>query len=192
MPLSDKIAYLGYMKIKIFIAFFLSFFICFSALAETKAEFNKLRNDYVAALKNHDLAEEVYEKFKMVENPSAKILAYKGALEAIMTRTTWNFFKKLDYLRKSEQSFKESVSKAPNSIEVRFMRMAVQYDIPRYLGFSNDLNADKEFIIANIHNFNPVGLDDYTLNQIILFVKRCSQFSDNQVDRFEDILALNK
>ncbi|MDA9312083.1 hypothetical protein N9515_03725 [Vicingaceae bacterium] len=52
-------------------------------------------------------APKVYRKFLQVESPSAKILAYQVALEAIMTKTTWNIFKKLSYLCKSEESFKK-------------------------------------------------------------------------------------
>lgn len=156
-----------------------------------RAELFSLRDDYVRALKNEDLVEEVYERFLEVEEPSAKILAYRGALEAIMTKTTWNFFKKLDYLKKSEKSFAEAVEKAPESIEVRFMRMAVQYEIPAYLGFSEDIPSDRDFIVKNIHRFNPVGLDDFTLNRIIEFMKKCNKFTDGQIARFENILAYN-
>lgn len=180
------------MKIKFVLIFLLSIFLYSSVAAESKAEFKILRDQYVKALKNHNLAKEVHEEFRKLNDPSAKILAYRGALEAILTRTTWNFFKKLDYLRDSEKTFDMAVAKAPQSVEVRFMRMAVQYEIPRYLGFSSDLDTDKNFILDNIHKFNPAGLDDYTLNQIILFAKRCNKFSDNQVDEFKDVLVLNK
>lgn len=154
-------------------------------------DLKSLRDDYVRALKDVDVVEEVYERFLEVEEPSAKILAYRGALEAIMTKTTWNFFKKLDYLKKSEKSFAQAVEKAPESVEVRFMRMAVQYEIPSYLGFSDDIPADRDFIVDNIHRFDPQGLDDFTLNRIIAFMKKCDKFTDGQIARFENILAYN-
>ena len=151
-----------------------------------------LRDDYIRALKDVEVVEEVYNRFSKVENPSAKILAYRGALEAIMTKTTWNFFKKMDYLRKSEKSFAKAVEKAPESVEVRFMRMAVQYEIPSYLGFSDDIPKDRDFIVANIHRFSPQGLDDFTLKRIIAFMKKCNKFTDSQIAVFEDILAYNQ
>jgi hypothetical protein len=50
------------------------------------------RPEYLTALSDYLNAPKVYESFLKVENPSAQILAYQGALEAIMTKTTWNIF----------------------------------------------------------------------------------------------------
>ena len=53
---------------------------------------------YLTALRDYLNALKVYEAFLKVEEPTAKILAYQGALEAIMTKTTSNIFKKMSYL----------------------------------------------------------------------------------------------
>ncbi|MEQ8908429.1 MAG: hypothetical protein RIC95_04500 [Vicingaceae bacterium] len=151
----------------------------------------ELRQEYMKALHDCDEAPEVYAKFLEVENPSAKILAYRGALEAIMTRTTWNLFKKMSYLRKSEKSFEEAVRKDPNSVEIRFMRMAVQYEIPAYLGFSDDLDSDKVFVIKNIKDFKAENLPKETCKEIYAFMKRCNYFTESQIQRFKGHLALN-
>lgn len=185
---STRFSYLVPMKLSLSLICMFSLFFQLKA-GNQPSEIKSLRDDYVLALKDVDLVEEVYERFLKVEEPSAKILAYRGALEAIMTKTTWNFFKKLDYLKKSEKSFAEAVKKDPESVEVRFMRMAVQYEIPSYLGFSNDIPKDRDFIVANIHRFDPQGLDDFTLNRIIAFMKKCNRFTESQIARFENILA---
>lgn len=176
------------MKLPLSFVCILSLFFQLNSYSQN-TELKSLRDDYVRALKDVEVVEEVYNRFMQVEEPSAKILAYRGALEAIMTKTTWNFFKKLDYLKKSEKSFAKAVEKAPESVEVRFMRMAVQYEIPSYLGFSGDIPSDRDFIVENFHRFNPQGLDDFTLNRIIAFMKKCNKFTDGQIARFETILA---
>lgn len=179
------------MRFKQLITVLLTILITSTLFGESKKEFNYLRGEYVKVLKNRDLVEGVYGKFKEVQDPSAKLLAYKGALEAIMTGTTWNFFKKIGYLNKSEVSFNHAVEKSPKDVEIRFMRMAVEFEIPSYLGYSENMENDRKFIINNIEEFNTLGLDDFTLNRIIEFMKRCNQFTESQVDHFEDLLAQN-
>lgn len=159
-----------------------------SSSAQTLTE---LRTAYMKGLHNIDTMPKVYEMFKKVENPDGKVLAYKGAIEAIMTKTTWNVFKKMSYLKDSEESFKQAVQKNPNDVEVRFMRMAVQFEIPSYLGFSEDIDTDKEFIVKHIHEFDVKNFPSDILDQILHFMYRCEKFSELQIERFKGILALN-
>ena len=150
----------------------------------------QLRAYYMKALHNCDLAPAVYGLFEDLKNPSPRMLAYKGALEAIMTKTTWNVFKKLSYLKKSEASFKEAVRKAPNNIEIRFMRMAVQYEIPEYLGYSEDMESDRKFIVNNIEQFDPTEFSHGTLEEILGFMNKCKRFTPDQIEKFKNALAL--
>jgi tetratricopeptide (TPR) repeat protein len=164
----------------------------FTCLNAQDKAMQELRPHYMTTLQDADNAPDVYEKFLEVDNPSAKVLAYKGALEAIMTRTTWNVFKKLSYLRKSEKSFEKAVELAPNDMEIRFMRMAVQFEIPEYLGFSEDLETDKAFVVKHISNFKAENFDRETCEQIFAFMKRSNYFTENQIQKFKGYLALNQ
>ncbi len=150
----------------------------------------ELRQQYLKALHDCEYAPSVYQKFQSIEDPTAQMLAYKGALEAIMTKTTWNVFKKLSYLRSSEASFQEAIRLAPNNVEIRFMRMAVQYEIPEYLGYSDDMEDDRKFIVDHIEEFNPAEFSYGTLTEIFGFMKKCGRFTSEQIEKFKGILAL--
>jgi len=142
-------------------AFYLLLFLIFSntlfAVPST-SQLDELRTEYLTALSDYLNAPKVYESFLKVENPNGKILAYQGALEAIMTKTTWNLFKKISYLRTSEESFQKAIKSAPNDIEIRFMRLAVQFEIPEYLGFSEDMQLDK-------HEESSIGKHSTNFNE---------------------------
>tara|TARA_B100001109_G_scaffold246270_1_gene234836 strand:+ start:8850 stop:9377 length:528 start_codon:yes stop_codon:yes gene_type:complete len=153
--------------------------------------FEKLRTEYMKALHDAEEAPSVYELFLEVENPTAKILAYRGALEAIMTRTTYNVFKKVNYLKKSQESLNKAVEMAPNDLEIRFMRLAVQYEIPPFLGMSENIEEDKAFVVKHIPNFDAEKFPKQTCREIFSFMKRCNYFSEDQIERFRNYLALN-
>jgi hypothetical protein len=141
------------------------------------------------ALHDFEFAPGVYEKFEAVENPSAKLLAYKGALEAIMTRTTWNVFKKIGYLNKSQESFQEAYALEPNNVEVRFMRLSVEHSIPSYLGYSIHMVEDKNFVVKHVKDFNHLKMDRQILKEILGFVKKSGHFNSEEILLFEDLFA---
>lgn len=173
----------------------ISFFLSTGYLSSVKANPDnivELRQQYLKALHNCDYAPEVYEKFQSIKEPTAQMLAYRGALEAIMTKTTWNVFKKLGFLKRSEASFNEAIRIAPNNVEIRFMRMAVQYEIPEYLGYSDDMETDRKFIIEHIDEFNPAEFSYGTLTEIFGFMKKCGRFTTDQIEKFKGILALKQ
>lgn len=117
-------------------------------------------------------------------------MAYQGALEAIMTKTTWNIFKKMSYLNKSEESFKRAVKLAPNDIEIRFMRLAVQYEIPEYLGYSRDMESDRKFIVQNIASFKAQSIPIALRQQIVGFMFRSMLFTPSEIEKFKLTLAV--
>lgn len=151
----------------------------------------KLRPSYMKALHDYAYAPAVYDQFLKVENPSAKLLAYRGALEAIMTKTTWNFFKKIGYLNKCKASFEEAIEKDPKNIEVRFLRLSVEHEIPSYLGYSEHLEEDQKFVVENILLFDPLKMEASILEEILLFVRNSGRFSQEEVLLFERLFASN-
>ena len=152
----------------------------------------ELRPKYMKALHDYEEAPDVYELFEAVENPSAKLLAYRGALEAIMTKTTWNIFKKLSFLSDCQDTFNEAIAMAPNNIEVRFMRLSVEHEIPYYLGFSSHMKEDKEFVVKNINQFDPLKIDPEILVEILGFVNKSGRFTNEEILLFENVFASSK
>lgn len=167
----------------------LLFFVGFNVVKAQSIK--ELRSVYIQALMDHEKAEQALEKFKSVEEPTANMLAYQGALEAIMTRTTKNVFKKLGHLNDSEASFERAVELAPNDLEVRFMRLAVEHEIPRFLCMSEHIEEDIAFIVKNLGEFNPEYLPLAVRMQIVDFAKRSGYFSNNQIAVFKMVMAHN-
>ncbi|MFT6167897.1 MAG: hypothetical protein ACJASF_002608, partial [Vicingaceae bacterium] len=61
-----------------------------------------------------------------------------------------------------------------------------------YLGFSDDMEDDKEFILRNMINLNSETIPPTLKNQIIDFMHRCEMFTVEQIQKIELILASTK
>ena len=129
-------------------------------------DIKKVRADFYEIALNSSRTIEVLNEVRAIENPSAVIKAYEGAIEAMMARVVWNPITKLKHVRKSQKIFKEAVKMDEDNVEVRFIRFAVEYNIPHWLGFSKNLQTDKDFIMANLEKFDLTCITKEMLNYI--------------------------
>ena len=97
----------------------------------------------------------------------------------------------MSYLNMSESSFQRAIEIAPGDIEIRFMRLAVQFEIPEYLGLSKDMESDKQFILKNMKSLSSEKIPPALMNQIIGFMYRCEMFTEEQIEKIKLILASN-
>lgn len=152
----------------------------------------ELRKKYMKALADYELAPELYKELTQLNDLTPKQYAYLATIEAIMTKTTWNPIKKIQYLNKSEEHFEKAISIDSTDIEVRFLRLSVEYEIPSYLGYSNDMGIDTKYVKANFINFNPEELPLSTRKLIIEFVNKSNRFTLAEAEYFKNHLLPNQ
>lgn len=78
-----------------------------------------------------------------------------------MAKHAGNPISKYSYFNKGKKMLEEAVKKEPNNIEIRLMRYISQEKTPRFLGYSANLQSDKEFIIKNYKNSPDRDLIDF-------------------------------
>lgn len=143
----------------------------------------KVRADFYEIALNSARTEVVLNEVKKIENPSAVIKAYEAALEAMMARVVWNPINKLKHVRKSQKIFEEAVKMDDLNVEVRFIRFAVEYNIPRWLGFSKNLQTDKDFIMDNLSSFDLTCITEQMLDYIKGFLKDSGWYSISELEQ---------
>ncbi|HEX7366196.1 MAG TPA: hypothetical protein VF273_03820 [Pelobium sp.] len=141
-------------------------------------DIHQLRKDYIASIEDSKKADQLCKQLKAVKNPDALTLAYLGSVEAIQGKHAWNPVNKLSYLKQGFATIDKAVIKDPNHLEVRFLRFSLQYYVPAFLGYSKNLLADKDKIVALIKNTNAADLkmDKDVFRNIINFMvesKKC-------------------
>lgn len=57
---------------------------------------------------------------------------------------------KLAFFREGKGALEELIKNYPSNVELRFQRILVQTQIPSFLGYSNDIDGDMRFLLANI------------------------------------------
>ena len=130
-----------------------------------------------------------YEKVGKISQKTPVIKAYEGVAEALLAKTVWNPFTKIDYLKTSRDKLNEAILGSPGNIEIRFLRFSTQYYLPSILGFSDNLQEDKEAIMKNLEFLNQNELEDELLQFIIQFMDDSNLCSIQEIKTIQNKLS---
>ena len=121
----------------------------------------------------HDLMN-ILEPYDETNNPL--FLGYKASATMMMARYVSNPFSKLSYFNKGKKMLEKAVSAEKNNIELRSLRFLVQSNVPSFLGYKSDIDADKLFIISNTYHVKDPELK----KNIIYFMTRWGKLTPQQ------------
>jgi hypothetical protein len=143
-----------------------------------------IRKLLLNAVSSSKITDSLYESLTAIKNPSGLINGYKGTLEALKAKHTWNPYNKIKYLRNAERTFQAAVAHDPQNIEIRFMRFSVEHNVPGFLGYNKNLTADRQEIVKQINKKHYSFADARLVKTIIHFLldsKTCTPAESNNL-----------
>lgn len=108
-----------------------------------------VRNLYYKASANRDDAEAFNTFLTASPNIHTSLLeGYRGMCYMIRANHSWNPYNKLSFFNKGKDLLDGSIQKAPQNMELRFLRFCVQTNAPGFLGYSGKIAEDKALILS--------------------------------------------
>ncbi|UFH30242.1 hypothetical protein LNP04_09630 [Chryseobacterium sp. C-71] len=135
---------------KLILSFFAGLFFFFQS-----SDLEVLRNAYSKANSSNEGAKnfiEIAEK-NSASDPLTK--GYKAAAEILEAKVTTEKNKRKSFVKSGATELESVIKSNPNNVELRLIRMSVQENIPKIVGYSKNLKEDKMFIIDNYSRQNP-------------------------------------
>lgn len=80
----------------------------------------------------------------------ALFVAYNGAAYALLAKHVWSPYRKLENLNKGLAQLNRSAIMDPNDVEIRFLRLSVEENIPEVIKIKKHINEDKNFIVLHL------------------------------------------
>jgi hypothetical protein len=90
----------------------------------------------------------------------ALVRAYEAATTALLAKSTWNPYTKVEHCRTSAILFRSAILLQPENPEIRYLRLAVQLNLPKFLSMSGDIEEDRSVILANLSSADPAVRHD--------------------------------
>ena len=155
----------------------------FSSEGQNLAE---IRSAFHLVVLNPDDSKDFHQLVNNVKNPSYTIEAYQAVSEALLAQVVWNPISKLKQVVKYNKMMERIVDEDPTNIEIRFLRLAIEYNLPSFLGMSTHLEEDAAQIVSNLSNVSEMQVNPMFGKYILSFLEQtdlCTPYQLNQVKK---------
>jgi len=151
-------------------------------LSVLSTELDKLRLQFYQAVDNKDVAKKFFERMKLEQGISAVHLAYYGSAQTLMGKHAWNPYQKLSHLKSGMQVLSSASKKAPDDLEIRFLRFSIEHYLPTFLGMSKHLDEDRKKIVSLVQRRQCGSLSKDVLKNMVSFVVKSGRLNGAELD----------
>lgn len=126
----------------------ISFFILLSSGLKAP-DLETVRLNYEKGIEDEKICNEMIAILEKEKGNSATLLAYLGGYQSMRATHVFNPISKLNTFKEGKKNIEQALVKAPNNVEIRFIRLSVQKKSPPFLGYNNRIQEDSDFIMKN-------------------------------------------
>lgn len=155
------------------------------AAVSTAQSLSEVRSEFHSVVLSPDDSEEFHEFMTGIEQPSTTIQAYQAVSEALLAQVLWNPFKKLSQVVKYDKQMTAIVESDPHNVEIRFLRLAIEYNLPSFLGMSTHLEEDADKIVNNLSSVSSMQVNPVFGKYIFHFLKETDLCTDSELQRMK-------
>ena len=168
------------MRLLCFCVFLTLIMLLTTAKAQT-LKLAEIRKDFKIGHKKEDLCKEHLAALEKYASTPVE-LGYEAAYHMFMASHTSNPFKKMSFFKSGKKMLEAQIASNPNNVELRYIRLCIQYYIPSYLGYKSNIAADKSFLRDNLYKLddkatktllytNLKGADMYSSEELTLLAR---------------------
>ena len=144
----------------------------FVSILSNAQDLKEIRSQYPSAVKSAEITAKLEEKL----TDKVVLLAYKGAVSTLKAKFAKTKKEKKEYFKEGTSWIESAIRAEPSSIEIRYIRMSVQENSPKFLGYHKNLEEDKAFVLKNYSSISSTELK----NVIKDFVLKSENFSETE------------
>ena len=151
--------------------------LCFVSITKAQnVNLDMIRNDFNKGVKDEDLCKRHYELLKENANTVTE-KGYAAGFQMLMAKHTSNPFKKMRYFNGGKDLLEQQIADNRNNTELRFIRLCIQYHLPKYVGYKRDIEEDKDFLVNNLYKIK----DKEVKSLLFKYLKAANMYTDQEL-----------
>lgn len=121
-------------------------------------DITEVRQSYREASNSEDDAKQLYDDLsEVVQNDDKTLVAYKGAVTTMMAKYAEGVKQKKMFFKEGMQLLEHAIANEPKNVEIRYIRLSVQENSPKIVGYKENIPEDKQFIIDHYKSVADEG-----------------------------------
>ena len=148
--------------------------------ADEKQLLAEVREKMPAAFSDEKVCNALLKKCTPVANPETILKGYIGGLHIARSKHA-PIFDKMSSLNTGTELLEGAIKDKPDNIELRFLRLTIQLNLPSFLNYNDHVESDKKFVLKHYKAAMPVLQD-----RIINFIKTSGHFNETEVKQIAE------
>lgn len=133
---------------------------------------SQIRDQLPSAFENDKTCSSMLAKYKKVKSDNVVLNGYIGGLYIARSRHA-PLLDKMNNLKTGVGMLEDALKKLPDNIELRFLRLTIQLNLPGFLGYNDNVESDKKFVLKHYDTALPV-----LRKRIVDFVNTSGYFTE--------------
>ena len=158
-------------------------FICILLISSfcSAQELSQLRADYPKANEDESVTEKLHTLLSSVsKTDNMTMVAFKGAVLTLKAKYASGFRNKKGFFKEGAELLEFAIASEPKNIEIRCIRLGVQENAPRIVGYKKNIATDKQFIIDHYKSITSPEIKNFVKDYVVL----SDGFSDSEKQLF--------
>lgn len=140
-----------------------------------------IRSQYPKAKESSELTDQLYHELSGISEEINVLAAYKGAVSALKADFAKGIRNKKEFIKEGTKLLDHAVAAEPENVEIRYLRLTVQENAPKIVGYHGNIDEDKEVIKNRFHS-----LESDSLKAVIRgFIEISSSFDKDEKSEFQ-------
>lgn len=150
-------------------------------MAYPSPDLSSIRVKYPEASKNEQEAKKLHDELISIsKNDIPVLIAYKGAVTTMMAKYAQGIKDKKRFFKEGKELLEHAVETEPDNIEIRCIRLSVQENTPKIMGYRKNISEDKKSILDSYPSITDKGAKDFIKG----YVAQSDAFSDIEKQLF--------
>ncbi len=163
----------------------LAAFLFLGFLSNSQISIDSIRTWYALSVEDEDKAESMTEFLTEIKNKSAIEFAYLASAQALLGHHAYNPYNKLYWVKTASPNFDKAVKLEPNNPEIRFLRFAVEHYVPSFLGYSEHVEKDLNYLFNYAINSSENLYKEESFKTIVNFLIETDRLEDSDLVKIE-------
>tara|TARA_B100000795_G_C22756630_1_gene421797 strand:+ start:980 stop:1456 length:477 start_codon:yes stop_codon:yes gene_type:complete len=137
-----------------------------------KYDIIELRELYYSSVNSKVNTDKLVEYLKQISfNSTAINKGYKGMSFLLISKHSWNPLDKLSFFKQGVLWLESSIENDSCNIELRFLRLTAQINLPSFLNYNNYIDEDRDYLVSNYKYLDDGDLKIKISNYLLLQTK---------------------